>query len=247
MIIIPAIDLIDGSCVRLTRGRFDTEKKYYDNPVEAARRWKKEGAEWLHIIDLDGARTGNPENLTVAAKIKQKVDINIQYGGGIRSFKTIRRVLEQGIDRIILGTRAVEDIDFLESSISDYKNRIIPGIDYGRKGTVFKSGWQEKSNTGIFEFVEKIERLNITEVIITDISRDGTLKGVNAGFIRRIIENSGMDFIIAGGIGRIEDIINLKKMENLGISGVIIGKALYEKKAKINIKEAIEIGMSDDY
>ncbi len=247
MIIIPAIDLIDGSCVRLIRGRFDTKKKYYDNPVEAAERWKKEGAEWLHIIDLDGARTGSPENLSTAVKIKQKVDINIQYGGGIRSFKTIRRILEKGIDRIILGTRAVEDIDFLESCISDYKKRIIPSVDYGRKGIVFKNGWQEKSNIGIFEFIEKIERLNINEVIITDISRDGTLKGINAGFIRKIIENSGMNFIIAGGIRGIEDIINLKKMENMGISGVIIGKALYEEKVKISIKEAIEIGISDDH
>jgi len=243
VIIIPAIDLISGACVRLTRGKFDTCKKYFDNPVEAAEKWKKDGAKWLHIIDLDGARIGKPENLNVAFRIKQKIDIKIQYGGGIRSSKTIKEVLEAGIDRVILGTRAIEDFDFLKSSISDYKNRVILSIDYGRNGMIFKNGWQKKISVGIFELIKKVEGLDIKEAIITDISRDGTLKGINLEFLKRILGSSKIKFIVAGGICSLEDVINLKKIENMGISGIIIGKALYEGKTKINLKKAIRIGL----
>jgi len=241
--IIPAIDLINGACVRLTRGKFNTQKKYFNNPVEVAEEWKIDGAEWLHIIDLDGARTGKPENLNVAFRIKKKIDIKIQYGGGIRSSETIREVLGKGIDRVILGTRAIEDIDFLKSSISDYKNRVILSIDYGRNGMIFKNGWQKRVSANIFELIKKVEGSGIKEAVITDISRDGTLEGINLGFIKRILGSSKMKFIIAGGIGSLEDVINLKKIENMGISGIIIGKALYEGKTKINLREAIRIGL----
>ena len=144
MIIIPAIDLIDGACVRLTRGKFDTKKKYFESPVEVAEKWKKEGSEWLHIVDLDGARTGKTENLKVAFKIKQKVDIKIQYGGGMRNSEPIKKVLRNGIDKVILGTRAIEDINFLKKSISDYKSRVILSLDYDINGMIFKNGWQKK-------------------------------------------------------------------------------------------------------
>jgi phosphoribosylformimino-5-aminoimidazole carboxamide ribotide isomerase len=242
MTIIPAIDLIKGTCVRLTRGRFNTQKRYFDNPVKAAEKWKKEGAEWLHIVDLDGARTGNPENLKVAFGIKKKIDIKIQYGGGIRSSEAIEKVLKEGIDRVILGTRVIGDINFLKSSISDYKCRVIISLDYGKNGMIFKSGWQKRSEVSIFELIKRLEELDAEEAIITDISRDGTLKGVNIEFLKRILERSKMKFIVAGGIGSLGDIINLKKIENMGIAGVIIGKALYEEKAKIDLREAIRIG-----
>lgn len=242
MTIIPAIDLINGACVRLTRGRFNTQKKYFDNPIKAAGKWKEEGAEWLHVIDLDGARTGRQKNLNVAFEIKQKIDIKIQYGGGIRSPEAIQKVLNEGIDRVVLGTRAIEDTDFLKSSVSDYKNMVIISIDYGINGMVYKNGWQKESAISIFELIKKVELSGAGEVIITDISRDGTLEGVNIGFIKKILESSRMKFIIAGGVGSIEDIVNIKKIENMGIIGVIIGKALYEEKVKINLREAIEIG-----
>ena len=242
MTIIPAIDLINGTCVRLTRGGFNTQKKYFDNPVEVAERWKREGAEWLHIVDLDGARSGKPENLKIVSGIKQKIDIKIQYGGGIRTSKTIKEVLKKGVDRVILGTRVIEDMNFLKGSISDYKNRVIISLDYGRNGMIFKNGWRKESKVSIFELVKKVKQSGAEEVIITDISRDGTLKGVNIKFLKRVLENSGMKFIVAGGIGRLEDIISLKKIESMGIVGVIIGKALYEEKAKIDLKKAIEIG-----
>lgn len=242
MRIIPAIDLIGGACVRLTRGSFGTLRKYFDDPIKAAEKWKEEGADWLHIIDLDGARTGKQQNLRWALEIKQKIDIKIQYGGGIRNRETIRNILDEGIDKVILGTRAIEDADFLKESVSRYKSRVIISLDYGSNGMVFKNGWQKESAVSIFESIKKVEQSDADTVIVTDISRDGTMEGVNIKFIKKILDSSGIRFIIAGGIGRIEDIINLKEIENMGIEGVIIGKALYEGKNKINLREAIRIG-----
>jgi phosphoribosylformimino-5-aminoimidazole carboxamide ribotide isomerase len=244
--IIPAIDLIGGACVRLTRGSFGTLRKYFDDPVRAAEKWKEEGADWLHIIDLDGARTGKQQNLKWTLEIKQKIDIKIQYGGGIRNHETIRNILDEGIDKVILGTRVIEDEDFLKESISGYKNRVVISLDYGTSGMVFKNGWQKESAISIFELIRKVEQSGANAVIVTDISRDGTLEGVNIEFIKKILESSVMKFIIAGGIGRIEDIINLKEIENMGIEGVIIGKALYEGENRINLREAIRIGAQKD-
>lgn len=246
MKIIPAIDLIGGACVRLTRGSFVTLRKYFDDPVEAARKWKEEGADWIHIIDLDGARTGKQQNLKRALEIKQKMDIKIQYGGGIRNHEAIRNILDEGIEKVILGTRAIEDEEFLEESISGYKNRVLISLDYGTSGMVFKNGWQRESEISIFELIKKVEQLGADEAIVTDISRDGTLKGINIEFIKKILESSVMKFIIAGGVGRIEDIASLKKIEHMGISGVVIGKALYEGKNRINLRDAIRIGAQKD-
>jgi len=243
MIIIPAIDLIKGHCVRLTRGKFNTEKRYFDDPVDTARRWKEAGAEWLHVVDLEGARTGSVKNLGTAAEIREKVDIKMQYGGGVRNFKTIEMIMDTGIERIIIGTRAIEDIDFLEKSILKYKSRMILSLDYTADGVINKNGWQKKSSFNIFELTTKVEKLGIDEIIITDISRDGTLKGINLGFLKRILISSDMNFIIAGGIGSLEDIKRLKEIEDMGIKGIIIGKALYDEKVKIDLKKAIEIGL----
>jgi len=245
MIIIPAIDLIKGSCVRLTRGRFSTEKKYFGDPVDIAQKWKEAGAEWLHIVDLDGARTGSVKNLKTASRIKGKVDIKIQYGGGIRNFEILRRVLDIGIERVILGTRALEDKNFLKKSILQYKNRMILSLDYTANGVIYKRGWQEKSSLNIFELIEEVRESGIKEIIITDISRDGTLKGINLGLLKRILKSSELNFIIAGGVSSLDDIVRLKKIENMGISGIIIGKALYDEKTKIDLKKAIEIGLRE--
>ncbi len=246
MIVIPAIDLINGACVRLTKGKFNTRKKYFDNPVEVAVKWKKEGAEWLHIIDLEGARTGKLENLGIVSEIKKRIDVKVQYGGGIRSTRAINKVLKEGVDRVILGTRAVENMDFLKSSIVNYKDRVILSLDYGKNGIIFKNGWQKETQITIFKMLKRLESLGAGEVIITDISRDGTLEGVDFDFLKEIFKNSKLKFIIAGGIAGLDDIINLKKIENLGIKGIIIGKALYEGKNKINLKEAIRVGIKDD-
>jgi phosphoribosylformimino-5-aminoimidazole carboxamide ribotide isomerase len=242
MIVIPAIDLINGACVRLTKGKFNTLKKYYENPVGVAENWKRAGAEWLHIVDLDGARTGRPENLKIVSEIKKRMNIKIQYGGGVRSDTAINKVLEEGANRVILGTRALEDEEFLKNSLINYKDKVMLSLDYGEGGIIFKDGWRKKTDMTIFEIIRNLEKLGAKDVIITDILRDGTLGGINFDFLQRIIKDSKMKFIIAGGISSIGDIINLKKIEKSGIKGVIIGKALYEGENKINLMEAIRIG-----
>ena len=244
MKIIPAIDIIDGSCVRLVKGKFDSKKKYFDNPVKVAEKWKRQGADWLHIVDLDGAKTGKVKNLDIAVEIKKNIDINVEYGGGIRDLETLEKVISSGIDRAILGTRAIEDISFLKKSLRNFGNRIILSLDYGKDGLIFKNGWQKKTTLDIFDFTKKLEKLRVKEIIVTDISRDGTLKGINLEFIKKILLSSSLNLIIAGGISSLDDIINFKELEGEGISGVIIGKALYE--GKISLKEAIKIGLKNE-
>ncbi len=242
MIIIPAIDIIDGQCVRLTKGDFDSKKKYFDDPLEVAAMWKEKGADWIHIIDLDGARTGKIVNLLIAVEIRRRLKVRVQYGGGIRDEKTIALVLSSGIDRAILGTRAIEDPEFLSDSYQKYGDKIILSLDYGQDEKVYKNGWQHKSSKKISDFFKELEELGIKEIIITDITRDGTLEGTNIGFLKSIAASTSIRFIIAGGIGSIEDIKRLKNIEDEGISGIIIGKALYEGAAPIDLYKAIEIG-----
>ena len=240
MKVIPAIDIIGGSCVRLTQGKFDTKKSYFPNPVKAAEKWKKEGAEWLHIVDLDGARTGKIKNINIAAEIKKVIDIKVEYGGGIRDTDTLEEVIKSGIDRAILGTKAIEDMNFLKESIENFGDRIILSLDYGKDELIYKNGWQKRTALNVIDLMGELEKLQVKEIIITDISRDGTLEGANFSFIRKILKSSNINLIIAGGISSLDDIINFKRLENEGISGVILGKSLYE--GNIDLKKAIEIG-----
>lgn len=166
----------------------------------------------------------------------------VQYGGGIRDDETLGLVLSSGIDRAILGTRAIEDPEFLKESYHKYGDRIILSLDYGQDEKVYKDGWQEESSKKISEFFKELEELGMKEIIITDITRDGTLEGTNTKFLKDLMSSTSIRFIIAGGIGNIEDIMRLKNIENKGISGVIIGKALYEGATPIDLSEAIEIG-----
>ena len=242
MIIFPAIDIIDGQCVRLTRGDFGQKKKYFDDPAKVAHRWKESGAEWIHIIDLDGARTGKISNLSIAAKIKKKLGIKVQYGGGIRDRETVEKVLSEGIDRAILGTRAIEDDDFLRACFDQYGKKIILSLDYGKNGIIYKNGWQKSASISIFDFLNKLEIMEMKEIIVTDIDRDGTMGGTNLDFLKKLLMSSGIDLIIAGGIGNIEDIKKIKKLQEYGISGVIAGKALYEGDEPMDLAEALSVG-----
>jgi phosphoribosylformimino-5-aminoimidazole carboxamide ribotide isomerase len=246
MIIYPAIDIIDGQCVRLTRGDFGKKKKYFDDPLQVASRWKEKGASWIHVIDLDGARTGKVANLSIAESIKQKIGVKVQYGGGIRDFATMEKVLSAGIDRAILGTRAIEDRKFRESGFKEFGKNIIISLDFGKDGTIYKNGWQDRTSKNIFDFTGELEKLGMEEIIVTDIERDGTLEGTDTGRLSKILSTTTLSFIIAGGISRIEDIAELKKIESKGISGVIAGKALYEGKSPMDLAEAIRIGKKVD-
>ena len=239
MEIIPAIDIIDGACVRLYKGDYTKKVKYFDDPVEVAGKWLNYGIKWIHLIDLDGARTGFPENLEIAVKIKKKHDVLIEYGGGIRSFETLDKVMEAGIDKIILGTKAIENFENLKEYHTRSNGRIIISLDFGKQNMIFQKGWLSGSEIGLFDFGKKIKESGIKEVIITDISRDGTLEGINIDIFKMFLEETGLKIYVAGGVSGINDIKKLKKIESLGIKGVIIGKALYE--GKIDLKEALEI------
>jgi len=241
MLVIPAIDIIDGECVRLTRGDFNLRKIYSDNPVETALKWKEAGAEWLHIVDLDGARCGKPANLKTAEDIKLKTGLKIQYGGGIRDSGSFMMVMEKEIDRAIVGTRAIEDKDFLKYLTGGYSDRFIVSLDFDSKGTIYRNGWQSATALSIFDFISSLSEYGIKEVIITNISRDGTLEGIDLQIIEKILDVSKLRLVVAGGISSIDDIKKLKTLENRGISGVIIGKALYE--GSIILAEAIKTGI----
>jgi len=239
MIIYPAIDIIDGQCVRLTKGDFGHKKKYSDDPLEVARLWKNKGAEWIHVIDLDGARKGLLSNLGVAAAIKEDTGVKIQYGGGIRDSRSLEKVLSDDIDRAILGTAALEDHDFLQHCYSKFGRKIIISLDFGKGGTIYKKGWQEKTSKNIFDYIRQLEKMGMEEIIVTDIERDGTLSGADTGMLKRILDSTSMKLIIAGGISGLGDIMALKRLEERGISGVIAGKALYEGKDPLDLAEAI--------
>ncbi|MGB9715356.1 MAG: 1-(5-phosphoribosyl)-5-[(5-phosphoribosylamino)methylideneamino]imidazole-4-carboxamide isomerase [Thermodesulfovibrionales bacterium] len=236
MIVIPAIDLKDGQCVRLFQGRRDAVTRYSNDPVGTAKRWEYCGAELLHIVDLDGAFTGSQKNLEVIKKIREAVNIPIQIGGGIRTIDNINKILEIGIDRIIVGTAAVEDPEFIHSSCNKYPGRILVGID-AKDGMLAIKGWQEITTVNAVELARRLEIEGIAGFVYTDISKDGTLSGPNINAIRKIVESVKLPVIAAGGVSTIEDIKKL--MEIKGLWGVITGKAIYE--GTLDLKEAIKI------
>lgn len=240
MLIIPAIDIIEGKCVRLTRGDFNLKKKYHDNPVEIAEIWKNQGATWLHIVDLDGARAGAVKNLNIAQEIKKKLDLKVQYGGGIRDIDTLKSVIEGGIDRAVLGTKVIEDKNFLDVVLRQYWGKTILSLDYERNGIIYKNGWQKATAVNVLDFATELENFGIHEVIVTDISKDGTLESPDFKIVREILKKTSLKLILAGGISSIQDIKAIKCFEKEGISGVIIGKALYEGIIKLD--EAIKTG-----
>lgn len=239
MEIIPAIDIIDGKCVRLFKGDYNKVTHYSDTPLETAIKWKNMGAKWIHLIDLEGARDGRPLNLKTAALIKKKLDIKLEYGGGIRTLKDVRALTDIGADRLIVSTKALEDFDFIKKAGLASGNKIIISLDFNDEGIVLKKGWLARSDFSVFDFGKKIYGAGIKEIIITDISRDGTLEGINKNIIKDFVSSTGLGVYIAGGITRLEDIKFLKTLESAGVRGAIIGKALYENK--IDLKEAIRM------
>lgn len=235
MKIIPAIDIKNGKCVRLFQGDYSKETIYEDNPVVVAQKWEAQGAQQLHIVDLDGAKSGNMINSEIIQKIIGAVNIPIQVGGGIRDLTSIIRIIEVGAKSVVLGTAALENVESLIKIINLYKERVIVSIDV-KNGIVMKNGWLEKSNFTIIPTVKQMESIGVKTIIYTDVTRDGTLTEPNYEAIKSIKENTKMNLIVAGGISSIEQIKKLSKMK---VEGVIVGKALYEEK--INLKEVVEL------
>ena len=236
MRIYPAIDIKNGECVRLSQGRFDDVTVFYKDPVEVAKMWEGAGAEFLHIVDLDGAADGFSKNFDVVASIVKSVNIPVQIGGGIRTANTIESYIQNGINRVILGTAAIKDIDFTKAAIEKYGDKIVIGID-AKDGFAAVEGWMEVSDRSAVDFAKQVERWGAKTIIYTDISKDGMLSGPNFEAMEQMANSVSCDVIASGGVSSIEDI---EKLKTCGVEGAIVGKALYVNK--INISEAIIAG-----
>jgi phosphoribosylformimino-5-aminoimidazole carboxamide ribotide isomerase len=236
MLIIPAIDLMDGKVVRLTKGDFTTNKIYSDDPVQVAKDWQEKGAKRIHVVDLDGAKTGECKNLGVVRKITKGLKIPVQLGGGVRSFDMVQKALDSGARWIILGTSALLDKNLLKEIMLSFPDRIIVSIDV-KDMKIYIKGWKEDSSNDIFTFFKELEGMKISSLIVTDIQKDGTLAGVSTELFTKICKKSPIPIIVAGGISSLKDIKQLSAIK--GIEGVIIGKALYE--GKIDLVEALKL------
>ncbi len=236
MIIFPAIDLKDGLCVRLMQGDPDRATVYGRDPVAVARRWESEGAEWLHVVDLDGAFSKTPKNRQIIASIVGSVSIPVQVGGGIRNLETIKEYFSLGVERVILGTAALRQPEILEKACGLYPHRVALGID-ARNGQVAVEGWKETTGTDAIAFVQHFSNLDLAAVIYTDIHRDGMQSGVNVEATRRLLEASHVPVIASGGVATLADVEALFPLIPLGLIGVITGRAIYN--GTLQLSEAI--------
>ena len=238
MIIFPAIDIRGGKCVRLLKGDFNQGTVFSDSPADMARKWQAQGAEYLHLVDLDGALAGSSQNLAAIEEILKVVDIPTELGGGIRSMEQIDQLLAMGITRVILGSVAVKNPDLVREACTKYGERIVVGID-AKDGIVAVEGWGESGNIGVVELAQKMKEAGVKTIIYTDISRDGTLSGVNVEATVKLAQESGVKIVASGGVKSLEDIKALKKQESVGIEGVIAGKSIY--MGTLDLTAAIKI------
>lgn len=235
MLIFPAIDLYDGRAVRLFKGDYNQMTVYSDHPEEIALDFKNSGAKWVHIVDLEGAKTGDTPNLDTILKIKDTCGLCVEVGGGIRNMAVVDRYLSAGVDRVILGTSAVSNPDFVKEATDKYGEKIAVGVDI-KDGFVAIKGWTEKSEFEAFDFCERMQSLGVTTLICTDISKDGAMLGTNHELYQELSKRFDMQIIASGGVSTIDDV---KKLAKLDIYGAIIGKAYYTKA--IDIADAIEV------
>jgi phosphoribosylformimino-5-aminoimidazole carboxamide ribotide isomerase len=223
MRIYPAIDIKSGKCVRLVQGDFSNVTVYSDDPVQVALKWVKKGAEFIHLVDLDGARAGNSVNRNIIIDIAKKISVPVQLGGGIRSIETIKDMIEQGIKRVILGTSAIKNFPLVKEAVRIYGKKIAIGVD-AKNGMVAVEGWEEISNISVEDIIPQMQDIGVKTIIYTDITKDGMLKGPNIQATKDVVKIFNGDIIASGGVSCVDDIDNLRKT---GVEGVIIGKALY--------------------
>lgn len=237
MVLIPAIDMLNGQCIRLYKGDYNKVTVYGD-PVEIGKKWQEMGAEMIHLVDLDGAEAGNPKNLEVIKKLVETLDIPLELGGGIRSMDTIKMYLDLGVQRVILGTAAVENMALVACAAAVYGNRIVVGID-AENGIVKTKGWLNDTKIEALTLAYDMKELGIERIIYTDINRDGTLTGPNLAETEDLARESGLRITASGGMSSMKDIRAVMKLEQYGVDEVILGKALYENK--IDLLEALKL------
>lgn len=235
MFIYPAIDLVQGKAVRLYKGDYARMTVYSDDPVQVAKTFQAAGARHIHLVDLEGAKSGKPENLTTIAKIAAESDLFVEVGGGIRNMETVDLYLSAGVDRVILGTAAVTNPEFLKEALEKYGPRIAVGVDL-KDGYVAIKGWTEKSNLTANQFFAQLENAGVKTVICTDISKDGVMEGTNLSMYQGLANTYHMDLIASGGVSTLEDVRSLRELD---LHGAIIGKAYYI--GAIDLAEAVEV------
>jgi phosphoribosylformimino-5-aminoimidazole carboxamide ribotide isomerase len=238
MILLPSIDILDGKAVRLTKGDFDAKTVYDADPLDAARRWVAGGARRLHVVDLDGARSGAPVNLGHVERIAREVEVPIQLGGGLRSIEAVDAAIQAGAARIVLGTAAFSDLDFLDEAVARYGDRIYVSID-GRGGKLATSGWIEQTEIPVESVVERMRSRGVRRFVYSSIDRDGTMTGPDLDGARRIAEALRGSFVYSGGISSLDDLRGLVALRQVNLSGVIVGKALYEQSFSVADAQAV--------
>lgn len=235
MIILPAIDLLGRKAVRLLKGDYNQVTVYSDSPLEVAEKFKSLGATHIHMVDLDGAKYGTAPNMDIVAEVAEKTGLFIEIGGGIRSMETVKKYIDAGISRVILGTAAICDEDFLKEAVKAYGEKIAVGADV-KDGKIAVKGWLEQSDVTLDEFFLKMQDLGVKNIICTDISRDGAMRGTNLELYRELSEKYSLDITASGGVSSIEDV---KRLGEMNLYGAIIGKAYYT--GAVDLEEAIEV------
>jgi phosphoribosylformimino-5-aminoimidazole carboxamide ribotide isomerase len=229
LILYPAIDIRDGKAVRLAQGDYERETAYDDDPVVAARRWTEGGARWLHVVDLDGAKAGEPVNLDHVRRIVAAVDVPVQLGGGLRDSKKVEEAISAGVERVVLGTAAVRDPALAEAVASAHRDRVVASID-ARSGKVAAEGWTEESELEVTAAVAALWERGIRRFVYTPVEVDGLMEGPDLGSLRRVAEATDGEVIYSGGVGSIDDLRELAGLGLENVGGVIVGRALYERR-----------------
>lgn len=236
MTIYPAIDIIDGKCVRLVQGDYSQKTTFSDSPLDVAKKWRLMGGEFIHLVDLDGAKSGDTPNFELVTRIAKALDIPVEIGGGIRNMETVDKYLQNGVFRVIIGTAAVKNPEFVREAVEKYDDRIVVGID-AKDGMAAISGWEDVSEAPALELAKRMRDYGVKSIIYTDIATDGMLGGPNIEAMREMKNNVDVEIIASGGVSSIDDV---RKLKETGVEGAIIGKALYT--GDIDLKLAIEEG-----
>ena len=238
MILLPAIDILEGSAVRLAQGAFDARTDYDADPLGAARRWAGQGARALHVVDLDGARSGNPANLEHVARIAREVALPVQLGGGLRSLESVAAAIEAGAARVILGTAALQDVDFLDEAVALHGERVVVSRD-AREGKLAAAGWTVQTDLPVLEVVSRLSDRGVRRFVLSSVERDGMLSGPDLELARAFAAAVRGSFILSGGVSTLEDLRALRALRQVNLAGVIVGKALYEERFTVAEGQAV--------
>ena len=237
MILLPAIDIRDGKAVRLAQGDFEQQTTYDADPLDAARRWVQGGARGLHVVDLDGARSGQPEHLEHVRRITADVGVPVQFGGGLRSAESVAAALNAGAARVVLGTAALQDVDFLDEMVATHRERVVVSVD-ARDGLLAARGWTEQTEIPVASVIDSLGRRGVTKFVYSSIQRDGTLSGPDLEDVARVAAAVRGTFVYSGGVSSLEDLRALGQLRQVNLTGVIVGTALYERRFDVAAGQA---------